>query len=231
MNKTGPRIVEIVGPAGAGKTTLSHALSQFNESIHLSNFPDVRRISDAPFFIWNGIQISHSVLSLFQPNRRRLSRREFAWLSILYGWPGVLQEELKKNKLIILDQGPVYLLTEIAEFGPKYLSGKKAEGLMQDLYLRWADKLGLIIWLDAANTDLMKRIRTRDKEHVIKNESDEDTSMFLDRYRKAYERTISKLSGNHFGLKVIRFDTTQNSTEVIADQILFELGFSLANPT
>jgi deoxyadenosine/deoxycytidine kinase len=91
--------------------------------------------------------------------------------------------------------------------------------------------LDLIIWLDAANTDLLKRIRTRDKEHVIKNESDEDTSMFLDRYRKAYERTISKLSGNHFGLKVIRFDTTQNSTEVIADQILFELGFSLANPT
>ena len=210
MNKTVPRIVEIVGSAGAGKTTLSHALSQCNESIHLSNFPDVRRISDAPFFIWNGIQISHSApKSVPAQQEEDFPGVEFAWLSILYGWPAVLQEELKKNKLIILDQGPVYLLTEIAEFGPKYLSGKKAEGLMQELYLRWADKLDLIIWLDAANTNLLKRIRTRDKEHVIKNESDEDTSMFLDRYRKAYERTISKLSANHFGLKVIRFDTSQ----------------------
>ena len=39
MNNIAPRIVEIVGPAGAGKTTLCHALSHGNESIHWAIFP------------------------------------------------------------------------------------------------------------------------------------------------------------------------------------------------
>ena len=63
-------------------------------------------------------------------NSRKLTRREFAWLSILNGWPDVLQKELKNNKTIILDQGPVYLLTEISEFGPEYLRRQKAEKFM-----------------------------------------------------------------------------------------------------
>jgi deoxyadenosine/deoxycytidine kinase len=225
MNNMVPRIVEIVGPAGAGKTTLCQALSHCNESIHLSNFPDVRKISNAPFFIWNGLQITPALLSLSQRNSRKLTRREFAWLSILYGWPGVLQKELKKNdRTIILDQGPVYLLTETSEFGPEYLRRQRAENLWWDLYSRWADMLDMIVWLDAADTDLLKRIRSRDKGHVVKNESVETTFEFLDSYRKAYEWTISNLSANHLGLKVLRFDTSRKSPEEIASQLLFEFG-------
>ena len=224
MNTIVPRIVEIIGPAGAGKTTLCHALRYCNGPIHLSNFPDVRKIAYAPFFIWNGLQISPALLGLSQRNSRKLTRREFAWLSILNGWPDVLQRELKNNRVIILDQGPVYLLTETSEFGPEYLRRQKAESFWRDLYSRWADMLDMIVWLDAADTDLLKRIRSRDKEHVVKNESVETTFEFLARYRKAYERTISNLSANHHDLKVLRFDTSQQSADEIASTLLFEFG-------
>ena len=50
----GTQVVEIVGPAGAGKTTLCHALDRYTQSLRLENFPDVRKIADAPFFISNG---------------------------------------------------------------------------------------------------------------------------------------------------------------------------------
>lgn len=215
-------MVEIVGPAGAGKTTLCNALSHYNESIHLGNFPDVRKISDAPFFIWNGLQISPALLSLSQHNSRKLTRREFAWLSILNGWSAILQRDFKNNITIILDQGPVYLLTEISEFGPEYLGGKKAENLWQDLYSRWADALDMIVLLDADDIELLKRIRTRDKEHIVKNESIETTFEFLAGYRKAYERIISNLSAIQPNLKILRFDTTHISPEEIANQLLFE---------
>jgi shikimate kinase len=222
MNNMIPRIVEIVGPAGAGKTTLYFALSFNNESIHPGNFPDVRKISAAPFFIWNGLRISPALLGLSRHNGRNLTLREFAWLSILYGWPGILRKEPKKNKVVILDQGPVYLLTEISEFGPEYLGGQTAEDLWQELYSRWADALDMIVWLDAPDADLLKRIRSRDKGHVVKNESDETTLEFLNRYRKAYERIISNLSANHPDLKILRFDTTQMLPEEITNQLLFE---------
>lgn len=226
MNNAAPRIVEIVGPAGAGKSTLSHVLSRCNKSIHLSNFPDVRKISAAPFFIWNGLQIFSTLLGLPLHYGRKLTRREFAWLSILRGWPGVLRKELKNNQLIILDQGPVYLLTDTSEFGPEYLRRQAAQNLWQDLYSRWTDMLGMVIWLDAEDADLLKRIRNRDKEHVVKNETDETTFEFLACYRKAYERTISNLSANHNKLKILRFDTSRKSTEEIASQLLREFGLA-----
>lgn len=222
MNNMIPRIAEIVGPAGAGKTTLYNALSFKNESIHPDNFPDVRKISAAPFFIWNGLQIYPTLLNLSQPNSRKLTQREFAWLSILYGWPSVLQKELKSDKTIILDQGPVYLLTEISAFGPGFLREQKADFFWQGMFSRWADTLDMIVWLDADDGELLKRIRTRDKEHVVKNESIETTFEFLAGYRKAYEWIISNLSANHSDLKILQFDTTHTSPDEIANQLLFE---------
>ncbi len=219
-----PRIVEVIGPAGAGKTTLCEMLSRYNESICLSNFPDVRRKTSAPFFIWNGLKISPALFNLCQHNNQKLNRREFAWLSILYGWPAVLRSELQDDKIVLLDQGPVYLLTEVSEFGTEFLREEKAEKLWRDLYSRWADSLNMIIWLDAADAELLKRIRSREKEHVVKNESDETTFAFLARYRNAYTRTICKLDANHRGLKILHFDTSQKSPQEIASQLLLEFG-------
>jgi len=217
-------IVEIVGPAGAGKTALCRALSRHSKSIYPGNFPDVRSISAAPFFISNGLQISTALFSLPQHNTRKLSRREFAWLSILYGWPDLLQKELKNNQTVVLDQGPVYLLTETCEFGPEYLRAQKAENLRNELYSRWANTLDMIVWLDAADIDLLNRIRRRDKNHIVKNESAETTYAFLARFRQAYDRTISNLTAGRHDLKILCFDTSKKSSEEIAQQLLLEFG-------
>jgi deoxyadenosine/deoxycytidine kinase len=223
MNNISAPIVEIAGPAGAGKTTLCQALCQCKKSFRLANFPDVRKISAAPFFIWNSLQISPALLNLSRHNDRKLTRREFAWLTILNGWSSILRKESKNNQTIILDQGPVYLLTETKQFGPEYLREPQAKKLWQNLYSRWANTLDMIVWLDAPDTDLLKRIRGRDKGHVVKNETDQTTIEFLARYRNAYEQTIYNLEINHLGLKILRFDTSQTSPEEIACRLLFEL--------
>jgi hypothetical protein len=222
-----PRVVEVVGAAGVGKTTLCQALNCYNEHIRLNNFPDVRKLADAPFFVRNALQLAPPLLRLYQYNSRQLSRREFAWMLILNGWPMVLHKEVKNNNtVIILDQGPVYLLAEMSEFGPPYLKSQNAQKLWRKYYCRWAAILDMIVWLDAADMDLLERIRTRDQEHIVKDAPAPSVFKFLARYRTAYERVIAILTANAAGPRILRFDTSRERPDEIVSRLLVELGFS-----
>ena len=218
-----PHVVEIVGLAGAGKTALSHALTRMDAHVHLGHFPDVRQLSNAPFFFWNGLQTSLALPRPRNNQTRKLTRREFAWMCILRGWPNRLTKSWDSDELIVLDQGPVYLLTELCEFGPDYLKVSVAEEYWSSLCTRWAQTLDAIIWLDAKDEDLMARIRHRDKEHIVKRETDEATIAFLERYRRAYSHLILKLTMAHPDLPILRFNSSQFSPEEIAANLLLEL--------
>lgn len=213
------QIVEIVGPAGAGKTTLYHMLGNSSASIQLGNFPDVRKMSDMPFFLINGLELLPVILRLLW-KRKTLTRREFAWLCILHGWSAKLRKEF--DQVIVLDQGPVYLLAEMQEFGSEYLRGHDAERLWDDLYIQWAATLDSIIWLDAKDIDLAERIRARRKEHALKYESTETASVFLSRYRKAYKHVIFCLSKHCSDLRILHFDTSQKEPREITAQLMSE---------
>jgi shikimate kinase len=220
-----PRIVEIIGPAGAGKTTLCKLLSR-SYGVRLSTFPDVRKAVNAPFFILHGLRLVPVLTRGTQFRDGRLSRREFAWLTILSGWTAILQKELRKNNsIILLDQGPVYLLSEVGEHGSNRLRG---EQIWQVWYRQWAAMLDAFVWLDAADECLLERIRNRDKEHPVKNKPAHVVSEFLARYRRAYEDSLSRLTDNRSGIKILRFDTTRQLPEVIANQLLEEFGLQTA---
>ncbi len=216
--------MEVVGPAGAGKTTLCQALGFYSEYVRLENFPDVRKVANAPFFISNGLIMLPSLLALYRPNSRQLTRREFAWMSILNGWPSILRKESDDSgRVIVLDQGPIYLLAEMRLFGPEYLRQKTAERLWQVLYSRWANILHLVIWLDAANDVLLDRIRTRQQEHIVKSEPAALVHEFLERYRAEYDSILSNLTSQRAGIKVLQFDTERQHTQDIAKQFWSEL--------
>lgn len=222
LSKT--RVVEIVGPAGAGKTTLYQKLDCYTKLIRLENFPDVRKIVDAPFFISNGLGLIPNLLPLYRPRSRQLTRREFAWMSILNGWPAVLRNQLKNsNKVIVLDQGPVYLMTEMRLFGPEYLRQQTAQEFWQNVFDHWTDTLDMIVWLDTAKEVLLERIRTRQQEHVVKDQPEAVVYEFLDRYRIEYEFILSKLIAKNACLKVLRFDTGRQTPLQIVNQMLFQL--------
>ena len=218
------RVVEIVGPAGAGKTTLYQALGRHSESFRLENFPDVRKAADAPFFILNGLRLLPSLLRVFRLDSRQLTRREFAWMTILNGWSALLRRGANNgDKVLILDQGPVYLLAEMRLFGPEYLRQKAAERIWQDLYGRWKTTLQMVIYLDAPDEILLDRIRNRRQEHIVKTQPATIGYEFLDRYRAEYEVILSALTAHKTDIKVLRFDTVQQPAHDILNQFLSEL--------
>lgn len=217
-----PRIVEIIGPAGAGKTTLCQMLSCC-EDIQLVNFPNVRNPASFPFFVNHGLQVLGSVLRTQPGSLQELHRRELAWLSILNGWPQRLHRESRKhNDLIVLDQGPIFLLSEMSLFGPHFLKTQDTKQLWRTWYRQWASVLDAVVWLDAPDECLWQRIRTREKDHLVKNQSDQGVFQFLKEYRRAYERTFSALSFHRGCFKVLRFDTSQHAPEEIAAEVFCE---------
>ncbi len=220
-----PRLVEIVGPAGAGKSTLCQALIAASNRIRLSNFPDVRRPSAAPFFLWQGARAVPSLLRRPGSSSRRLTRREFAWLSILHGWPALLQRQWERDhQLTVLDQGPVYLLTELCEFGPQYLRNQPPDRDWQALYANWAALLDAIVWLDAPDRVLARRINGREKAHLVKAKPAKTVFHFLHSFRAGYQCTISRLSAGNPGLQLLQFDTERQTPDQIAGQLVAAFG-------
>ena len=225
VRQSAPRIVEITGPAGVGKTTICKILHRDEAHIQLGHFPDVHKKADAPFFFYHGLCLAPLALSLYQSPSAWLNRREFAWLTILSGWSHRLQVEASKSdKVIVLDQGPVYLLAETSELGPNCLKSSKAEKFWQCVYRRWAATLDMVIWLDTDNSLLFERIQTRAKGHVVKNEPAQTAYKFLESYRTAYEHIFRRLKSNAGGPRIIHFDTGQDPPDEVADQLLVECG-------
>ena len=151
----------------------------------------------------------------------------FAWLCILNGWPTVLQKELRiPGKVIVLDQGPVFLLTEICELRPDSRAAKPTPNMWRHLYHKWASVLDAIVWLDTQDAFLLQRIRSRDKAHPVKDKCTEKAIGFLDRYRAAYEHSLSLLRACNPDLRVFRFDTNSATAAEIAAYLIGELGLS-----
>lgn len=72
MNEKSPRIVELVGLAGTGKTTLAQALRQCSNRIWVGEQPNFRRIGHIPFFAWNVLVMLPTFTKKYEGVEKRL---------------------------------------------------------------------------------------------------------------------------------------------------------------
>lgn len=211
--------MELIGPAGAGKTTLSRALSQRDEDIVMGPDIELRKVSHIPVFIRS---IPSSVpLFLYQ----RKSNRQPTWtelkdIAYLEGWPEVLRQQSSNiGRVILLDQGPVFRMATLHEFGPESLKSETSKRWWLHLYEQWASALDILVWLDTSDAILMERINTRTKKHDIKGKSELEAQQFLTQYRRSFKAVLTQLK-SYNGPTVLQFDTSKTSIEQIADEIL-----------
>ena len=218
------KIVELVGLAGAGKSTIAGALDQCSHQILLAEPPYSRRIRDIPFFAWNTFLLLPTLVHLWCTNQgsRWLSRQEIASMVILLGWHRRLRRSSSNRcQVIVLDQGPICSLMLLQLFGPETLRSAGAKKWWNRVCRRWADTLDTMIWLDAPTATLIERVRAREKWHGVKDKSEAEAFEYLERYREAYRRVIACLAVND-DLQILKFDTAQESLDGVVDQILAE---------
>ena len=215
-----PLMVEILGPAGAGKTTLASSLCQRKDNIVVAEIPGARTVRNAPFFASNGLALLPMFLR--QPaGGRRLTWREIKMMIHVNGWYDLLYQSAPSEKnVVLLDHGPVYRVVALSEFGPQITKSKNFLDWRDKTLALWSSHLDLVVSLDAPNHILANRINNRATPHVVKGRSEQEINAFLTRFRTTYEETISHLERLDDAPRVLQLDTHKESQAHVSDSVL-----------
>jgi nicotinamide riboside kinase len=182
-------VVELVGPAGAGKTTLAHGVSAADATVRsglsLWGLPRRRLLRSAlalvPTIVGAGI------------NRTPLRAGEVAQMIRLGALRSVVEDEASRHRVIILDEGPVFALSWLEVFFSRN-GDRVPASWRRRVIAEWATLLDVVVFIDASDITLASRIRTREKDHMVKDLPDEEIFGFSAGFRRAFERAVGELS-------------------------------------
>jgi deoxyadenosine/deoxycytidine kinase len=229
-----PRVVELVGVAGAGKTTLAHALSTNTKRIMLCDHPYFRKVSDIPFFVWNTLMMTPIFLIIFITSGiKSITPREMAWMVILNGWHYRLRRQVSRDSsIVVLDQGPIAIFAELFVLHHNVLQSPSVKKWWDRTLTVWAHTLDLLIWLDTSDPVLIDRVRNRNNWHLIKDQTDFEALDLNSRFRSINSKLVSSMTTDINGPIIIDFDTGKKSVSQITEKTLIALDIeNLTIPT
>ena len=214
-----PYIVEIVGLAGVGKTTMTRLMSKRDDRMAIGPELELRKVGQIPIFAAQ-MRSLFPLLLQRSPTSRWFRWDEIKSMAYLNGWPSVLKKQAaNQNLTILLDHGPIFKLATLNAFGPKILKESGAETWWSKMLEQWAHTLDMVVWLDAPDAILSDRINNRAQKHLLKGKSQQEAYRFLERYRESYEQILASLKVyNSFIL--FQVDTSSNSIDYVLDDVL-----------
>jgi thymidylate kinase len=211
VSMTGPFIAEIIGPAGAGKTTLSQLLKQHDIRSGLSLW----RLRPASLAASAFSSIPNVVAMCVQ-------RKRFDWeeMKLVIQHNALLRllktETASGYRAVLLDEGAIFALAKLQAF--KSAKARGDDRWLHKLFKAVAAQVNAVIWLDAPDDVLVLRIRERAKPHRMKHRSDIEIANHLSSYRRSFESVVEELTKLN-GLQVFRYRTDKLPLEEIAAQV------------
>ena len=208
-----PLLVELAGPAGVGKTTLSRAL--------------LGRGGIAKGTIWglpvhsllgNGMRLVPSLLDRCISSRSLLwaESRHIVRLATLHR--KLTGAAAPTTRVVLFDEGPVFALAWLRGFGHEVLRSKASEAWWQTTLRDWAELMDAVVVVEANDALLARRIRTRPHDHEVKEFSDPEIVAWMARFREALSWVLAGLTAEG-GPAVLRVTTDREPPEMLAERV------------
>jgi deoxyadenosine/deoxycytidine kinase len=210
-------LVEIMGPAAAGKTTLIRALcshdARVRAGLDLTKAEYVRPLL-------RKLVVFFPVWALHHRHDRWLDRREMRSIARLETWSQALERPTTiHGSVAVFDHGPLYKLAKLREFGPALTASEPFDRWWRGSLVRWLEALDIVVMLEAPDEVLLQRVDQRGHWFLDGDHPQEEKAEFLRRYRRAFAEILEGDSPI-----VLRFRTDVTPVETIATEVLSVIG-------
>jgi hypothetical protein len=217
------RMIEIVGPPGAGKSSLAGTLSSSGDDVRL-----VRTY----FGLRNLLPWVHAATSLLPlllsgsfPGPAPIKQRR-GTVRIAASHE-IVERALEGAPVLLFDQGPLFTMLCLMEAADVGARGPRWQRWWRHELSAWAAALDTAVVLDAPDDVLLERIRARSKFHVLKDRPEQDARKELAKWRALVEDLITEVRA-HGEVEVHRLDTGDKPPAEVAAGAMRALGFDIA---
>jgi adenylate kinase family enzyme len=211
------RTIEILGVAGAGKSTLARHLAAA-PGFEMAPFIHARRPADL-VLILRTIPRLLSILWAGLTRAPRISWPECKLLVYVTRWAPVLRRRRPQtDTVLLLDQGPLYAIVRLTAEGKPFTERRTFSSWKREMLDRWSTELSDVIWLDAPDAVLWSRINQRDQDHRQKGGQAEAGRRFISRYRRAFESVVPVVEEKG-DVRTLRFDTSTSTVAQIIEVV------------